>query len=74
MSHQANQDPAFAPLGRGRAEELELFINDAARSRSVLTIDPDQGVQGVRPSGEVAPEDGLYGVREFTRHFGDCPV
>lgn len=70
MSHHASaHDPSFEPLERAEAERLELLINEAARTDSVLMIDPDRGIDGVAAPRSEATEDGITGPRRFRRHF-----
>ncbi|HRI12784.1 MAG TPA: hypothetical protein PLX89_07235 [Verrucomicrobiota bacterium] len=69
MAHHTNGDPSFAPLSHSRAEELESLINEGSRDDSVLLIDPDQGVEGVRSSKDMTGDDGLVGIRRFGVHF-----
>ena len=51
------------------AEELEGLINNSAKSKSALVIDPERGVTGAVPSGLISSNQNLRGSDRFGRHY-----
>ena len=68
-SNTTTIDPSFAPIDLERATELEALINRAGRDNSVLVVDPDQGVQGVRRPADISPDEGTVGISRFRTYF-----
>ncbi len=62
-------DPEFAALEPKRAKELELLINQAAQNKAVLVVDPDQGIQGMRPVDSLGADTNVNGLVRFNRHY-----
>lgn len=62
-------DPAFAPIPRKQAEELEWTINQAARKGEVVVIDPDSGVTESKPSSLIASQSSTKGLTRFGEHY-----
>jgi hypothetical protein len=59
----------FAPLDPGRAREIELVIDNAAAQKSVVVIDPDQGVSGAANTSLVNANPNLNGQLRYNRHY-----
>jgi len=66
-THQTRQE--FAPLETERAEELEFIINNAARSKQAVVIDPDQGVMGAQPVSLISPNANTNALVRYGRHY-----
>lgn len=62
-------DPAFKPLPRERADELERNVNEAERKGEVLVINPDKGVVGTAPVSLVSPNANTTGLLRYGRHY-----
>ncbi|HEV2435687.1 MAG TPA: hypothetical protein VG077_06780 [Verrucomicrobiae bacterium] len=66
-TYQTNQK--FAPLEPERAQELEFIIDNAARSKQAVVIDPDQGVRGAQPVSLISPNASTNGLVRYGRHY-----
>ncbi len=66
-TYKANQK--FAPLEPERAQELEFIIDNAARSKQAVVIDPDQGVMGAQPVSLISPNSTTNGLVRYGRHY-----
>ena len=62
-------DLDFAPLEPERAKELEFIIDNAARGKQAVVIDPDQGVKGMQPLSLVSPSANTNALVRFGRHY-----
>lgn len=59
----------FAPLEPEQAKELEFVIDNAARGKHAVVIDPDQGVTGAQPLSLVSPSANTNALVRFGRHY-----
>ena len=66
-THQTRR--GIAPLEPERAEELEFIIDNAARSKQAVVIDPDQGVTGAQPVSLISPNANTNGLVRYGRHY-----
>ncbi len=62
--------PEFAPLERGRAEELENIINEAAQEKKAVLFDPDEGgITGSSLPELISPNENTNGLVRYQRHY-----
>ena len=60
----------FAPLELDRATELQEIINEAAREKQAVLIDPDEeGLSGLAPSELISPNENVNGLVRYQRHY-----
>ena len=64
---RSNDD--FAPLEPERAKELEFVIDNAARGKQAVVIEPDHGVAGAQPFSLVSPSANTNALVRFGRHY-----
>lgn len=69
MGKTYQTNPKFAPLEPERAQELEFIIDNAARSKQAVVIDPDQGVMGAQPVSLISPNASTNGLVRYGRHY-----
>ncbi len=63
------QNVDFAPLEPQRAQELEWVIDQAAKSKQVVVIDPDDGLKGAQPASLISPNANTNGLVRYGRHY-----
>lgn len=64
-----NSKNEFAPLDQKRANELKFMINQAARTKDALVLDPDEGVTGTVPVSQIQPGQNVNGITRFRTHY-----
>jgi hypothetical protein len=69
MKYMGKHKSDFAPLDPQRAQELEWVIDQAAHSKQVVVIDPDEGLKGVKPTSLISPNANTNGLVRFGRHY-----
>ncbi len=62
------QHSDFTPLDPQRAQELEMIIDEAARRKEAVVIDPDVGVAGSTPANLVSPM--ANALVRYGKHYG----
>ena len=66
MGQQKNP---FTPLDPAQARELELTIDEAAKRKQVVTIDPDRGITGRQNIDLISPNANTNGLVRYGRHY-----
>ncbi len=59
----------FAPLDNERAQELEFIIDNAAKSKQAVVIDPEQGVMGAQPVSLISPNANTNALVRYGQHY-----
>ena len=62
------QHSDFAPLDPERAQELEMIIDEAARRKDAVVIDPDVGVTSSKPTSLISPA--ANALVRYGKHYG----
>lgn len=64
-----NSKNEFAPLEEKRAHELKFMINQAARTKNALVLDPIDGITGTVPVSQIQPGQNVNGITRFRTHY-----